>query len=83
MNYNSVFTPGTINGMVRQNQETSAAVLFGTIDFALSDKASANIGLRYSNSSKDGTAVRPQPGPYLFATLVPLDPFLSNQMMVC
>ncbi len=51
---------GEQNGIAVQNMQTTAWAIFASLDYELSDKASINGGLRYSNDERDwdGTLVQ-------------------------
>ncbi|KZN42595.1 TonB-denpendent receptor [Pseudoalteromonas luteoviolacea CPMOR-2] len=51
---------GLQTGYAIQNQDTSAWAVFGSFDYAVSDKLDVTLGLRYSDDEKDFTANRTQ-----------------------
>jgi len=58
--YDALFSGGSQNGYVIQEQETTAWAVFGNADYNLSDKTSVTVGLRYSNDEKDYNNERTQ-----------------------
>lgn len=58
INFDSLFAVGSVNGFVRQNQDTDAWALFGTVEYQATDRLTITAGLRYSDDSKDLTAER-------------------------
>jgi iron complex outermembrane receptor protein len=56
-NFNTL-AGGVLNGVAVQNQETNAVAVFGSIDYAFSERLSGRIGLRVSNDDKDFSAQR-------------------------
>jgi iron complex outermembrane recepter protein len=53
-----IFAPGAVDGFVRQNQNTEAWAIFGSLDYQVSDQLTVTAGLRYSDDDKDLTVVR-------------------------
>lgn len=49
---------GVLNGFAQQKQETNAIALFGSIDYAFTDRLSGRVGFRISNDDKEFQAVR-------------------------
>jgi iron complex outermembrane receptor protein len=49
---------GVLNGFAQQEQETTALAVFGSIDYAFSDRLSGRVGLRISSDDKDFVAQR-------------------------
>jgi len=49
---------GVLNGFAQQQQETNALAVFGSVDYAFSDRLSGRIGLRLSSDDKDFVAQR-------------------------
>lgn len=61
---------GTLNGRAVQDQETTAWAVFGSADWAFTDKLSAQGGIRISGETKDFVAAR-LVGPFGSGTLTP------------
>lgn len=57
LNFNT-FAGGVQDGFARQDQETNAVALFGSIDYALTDRLSMRAGLRLSHDDKEFSAQR-------------------------
>ena len=51
--YDALFSGGSENGYVIQNQDTTAWAVFGSGDYQFNDKTSLTVGLRYSHDDKD------------------------------
>ena len=49
---------GVLNGYVRQQQDTTAWAVFGSVDYTFSDDLKVTAGLRYSDDDKDFVADR-------------------------
>jgi iron complex outermembrane receptor protein len=49
---------GTLNGFVRQQQDTTAWAIFGSVDYTFTDDLKVTAGLRYSDDDKDFVADR-------------------------
>ncbi len=49
---------GELNGIALQHQETSAWAIFGTLDYAITDKLSMTTGLRYGSDKKSYSTER-------------------------
>ena len=49
---------GVLNGIVRQQQDTTAWAVFGSVDYTFSDDLKVTAGLRYSDDDKDFVADR-------------------------
>lgn len=58
--YDALFSGGSQNGYVIQEQETTAWAMFGSVDYSLTDKTSVSVGLRYSDDDKDYNNERTQ-----------------------
>ncbi|MBL4942528.1 MAG: TonB-dependent receptor [Colwellia sp.] len=58
--YDALFSGGSQNGYVKQEQDTTAWAVFGSADYSFSDKTSITVGLRYSNDEKDYSNERTQ-----------------------
>lgn len=58
--YDTFSTPnaGALNGYVRQQQDTTAWAVFGSVDYTFSDDLKVTAGLRYSDDDKDFVADR-------------------------
>ncbi|MBA6409456.1 TonB-dependent receptor [Pseudoalteromonas sp. 5Ae-yellow] len=58
--YDTFSTPnaGALNGYVRQQQDTTAWAIFGSVDYTFSDDLKVTAGLRYSDDDKDFVADR-------------------------
>ncbi|GAA59398.1 TonB-dependent receptor [Pseudoalteromonas sp. BSi20652] len=58
--YDTFSTPnaGALNGYVRQQQDTTAWAVFGSLDYTFSDDLKVTAGLRYSDDDKDFVADR-------------------------
>lgn len=52
--------PGGVNIVVRQNQESEAFGLFGSLTYALTDQLSVTGGIRYNDDKRDFVVVRSQ-----------------------
>ncbi len=50
---------GAPNGEAFQSQDTEAWALFGSASYEFTDRLTGTVGLRYSDDSKDFTAIRP------------------------
>ena len=68
--YDTFSTPnaGALNGYVRQQQDTTAWAVFGSVDYTFSDDLKVTAGLRYSDDDKDFVADR-TPVSYTHLTL--------------
>jgi len=49
---------GQLNGFVRQQQDTTAWAIFGSLDYDFTDELTVTAGLRYSDDEKDFSANR-------------------------
>ncbi|ATC87345.1 MULTISPECIES: TonB-dependent receptor [Pseudoalteromonas] len=49
---------GVLNGYVRQQQDTTAWAVFGSVDYTFTDDLKVTAGLRYSDDDKDFVAYR-------------------------
>jgi iron complex outermembrane receptor protein len=49
---------GQLNGFVRQQQDTTAWAVFGSVDYTFTEKLKVTAGLRYSDDEKDFVADR-------------------------
>ena len=49
---------GALNGYVKQQQDTTAWAVFGSVDYVVSDDLKVTAGLRYSDDKKDFSADR-------------------------
>lgn len=58
--YDALFSGGSQNGYVIQDQETTAWAVFGSVDYNLTEKTSMTVGLRYSDDEKDYNNERTQ-----------------------
>jgi len=58
--FDALFSGGSPNGYVIQEQETTAWAVFGSVDYSLTDKTSMTVGLRYSDDEKDYNNERTQ-----------------------
>lgn len=58
LNFDTV-AGGAPNGEAFQTQDTQAWAVFGSASYELSEKITGTVGLRYSDDSKDFTAIRP------------------------
>lgn len=58
--YDALFSGGSQNGYVIQDQETTAWAVFGSVDYTLTEKTSMTVGLRYSDDEKDYSNERTQ-----------------------
>ncbi|MBB1289557.1 TonB-dependent receptor [Pseudoalteromonas sp. SR43-6] len=57
--YNTFSSPaGELDGFVRQQQDTTAWAVFGSVDYTFSDDLKVTAGLRYSDDDKDFVANR-------------------------
>ena len=71
---------GALNGYVRQQQDTQAWAVFGSVDYTLTDDFKVTVGLRYSDDDKEFSANRtlsPVGGGTLFLTENPSDDHVS------
>ncbi len=59
-NFDTVFSPHTLNGYVNQVQDTRAFALFGTYELVAREDWNVSLGLRLSQDHKDFTAFRTQ-----------------------
>jgi len=59
LNFNTL-AGGVQNGFAQQEQETNAVALFGSIDYAFTDRLSVRAGFRVSHDDKDFQAQRTQ-----------------------
>jgi iron complex outermembrane receptor protein len=57
LNYDTL-AGGVLNGFAQQEQETNGLAVFGSIDYAFTDRLSGRVGLRLSSDDKDFTAQR-------------------------
>jgi iron complex outermembrane recepter protein len=64
---------GTINGIARQRQENDALAVFGSVDYAVSERFTLRGGLRYTKDEKDFTAERTL-SPLAFLGVGPIGP---------
>jgi len=56
-NFNTL-AGGVLNGFAQQKQETNAIAVFGSLDYAFTDRLSGRIGVRVSNDDKSFSAQR-------------------------
>ncbi len=75
-NYASLFGGG-VNGQVLQQQQTEAWAVFGALDYEISDSTTLNVGLRYSDDSKDFSAERFL-SPLAFLGVPPIGPITTT-----
>ena len=64
--YDALFSGGTQNGYVIQNQDTTAMAIFGSFDYDLSEKTSVTLGLRYSDDDIEYSNQRAQSPLFIF-----------------
>jgi len=68
---------GGVNGIVLQEQETTAWAVFGTLDYDFSDATVMKVGLRYSDDQKDFSAERFL-SPLSFLGVPPIGPIVTD-----
>jgi iron complex outermembrane receptor protein len=75
-NYATLFGGG-VNGVVLQEQQTTAWAVFGAIDYEFSDVTVMNLGMRYSDDQKDFSAERFL-SPLSFLGVGPIGPITTD-----
>jgi len=75
-NYATLFG-GFVNGIVLQEQETSAWAVFGSIDYDFTDTTYMKLGVRYSDDQKDFSAQRFL-SPLAFFGVPPIGPIVTQ-----
>lgn len=71
---------GTLNGRAVQDQETTAWALFGSAEYAATEKLTATLGLRLSGENKDFVASRTV-GPFGSGELGPIERDLNDTVL--
>ena len=75
-NYATLFGGG-VNGIVLQEQQTTAWAVFGTIDYDFTDTTYLKLGIRYSDDQKDFSAERFM-SPLSFLGVGPIGPIVTD-----